>query len=198
METVRTIAATGVSVPVTVAYSASWPEAAAERFSTVSLPEATVSVDPVESASAPDLSEPQILMVTDVSLAEGLATTSCCVKPVFVPESRNACFSAGTTQEAADTPFKSPSVAHDITEETAPVPFEAVSRRVSCNREPSSTLPEATKMSLDESSFLSSIDTDAVMSAPIEATDEWNTEPKAAYLAEDAILPLDAWYSLSP
>ena len=58
METVRTIAATGVSVPVTVAYSASWPEAAAERFSTVSLPEATVSVDPVESASAPDLSEP--------------------------------------------------------------------------------------------------------------------------------------------
>ena len=137
-------------------------------------------------------------MVTDVSLAEGLATTSCCVKPVFVPESRNACFSAGTTQEAADTPFKSPSVAHDITEETAPVPFEAVSRRVSCNREPSSDIAGSHKDVIGRVVFLSSIDTDAVMSAPIEATDEWNTEPKAAYLAEDAILPLDAWYSLSP
>ena len=85
-----------------------------------SLPAPTVNVEPVDNARAPALSDPQTLMFTDVALAEGLATTSCWVMPVLVPDTINDCFKAGVTQEAAETPFKSPSVAQDIIEEAAP------------------------------------------------------------------------------
>ena len=181
MAMVRTTAATGVSTLDTVTYKASCPEAAAARFSTDSLPAPTVNVEPVDNAKAPDLSDPQTLMFTDVALADGLATTSCWVMPVLVPDTISDCFKAGATQEAAETPFKSPSVAQDITEEAAPVPSEADSNRVFCNWAPSSTVPDAMKISSsDPASSLFNTNDEVASSAPRSPTEERNTEPKDA------------------
>ena len=145
-----------------------------------SLPAPTVNVEPVDNARAPALSDPQTLMFTDVALAEGLATTSCWVMPVLVPDTINDCFKAGVTQEAAETPFKSPSVAQDIIEEAAPVPSAADNKRVFCNWEPSSTVPDAIKTSSsDPSSSLFSTNAEVVSSAPRSPTEERNTVPNA-------------------
>ena len=93
----------------------------------------------------------------------------------------NDCFKAGVTQEAAETPFKSPSVAQDIIEEAAPVASEADNKRVFCNWEPSLTVPDAIKTSSSApSSSLVSTNAEVVSSAPRDPTEEWNTAPNAA------------------
>ena len=81
MAMLRTIAATGVSSLDTVTYSASCLAAAAARFITVSPFAATVSVEPVDRANAPEASAPHTLTVSEVALADGFATTSCWVMP---------------------------------------------------------------------------------------------------------------------
>ena len=85
-------------------------------------------------------------MVTAVARSDGLDTTSSCVVPVAVAGSMNDWLSDGTTQVAAATPRRSPSVAQDATLPAAPVPSSEAVRRVSNRVGPSSTAPERTAM----------------------------------------------------
>ena len=136
MVTVRTTDAIGVSLLETVTNRPCCPSTAADSSIDDSPSAGTDSVDWVDNAIFPAVSEPQTAMSTVVGLVEGFETMSCCVVPVVPPESRNDWLSEVDTQDAADTPLTSPSSAHDAMVPTAPVPTAACSIRVLIRRAP--------------------------------------------------------------
>ena len=124
-------------------YSPFCPLAAAERLSTDSAFAATVSVLPVDNASAPDCSVPHTRTSTTVAFEDELATTSCWVVPVCVSGSTNDCSSAPTSQNVADRPRRSPFVAQDATDAEAPTPAADSNSCVSNSSDVRSTSAEA-------------------------------------------------------